>query len=238
MQISGKTALVTGGTDGIGLALALQLKARGAMVIVCGRRAERIDDARSAGLEAISADLSTREGCASLAAALGDRPIDVLINNAGASATFDVRAPIDLDAVDRIAFLNFSAPMHMIAHLLGGLKARHGTIVNVTSGLAIAPSAANALYCATKAGLRSFTLGLRAELKPLGVHVIEALPPVVDTAMTSNVNRGKMPPEACAAQILAAIEGDHDEANIGQVKLMRLAYSISPALVRRIMLNF
>ena len=238
MQISGKTALVTGGTEGIGLALAKQLKARGATVIVCGRRAELIKEARNAGLEAIRADLSTKEGCAALAAQFRDRPIDVLVNNAGASAQFDVHSPVDLDVVDSIAFLNFSAPMHMIAHLLPGLKAQHGTIVNVTSGLAIAPTSANALYCATKAGLRSFTMGLRAELKPLGVHVIEALPPVVDTAMTVDVKRGKLAPEACAAQIVAAIEGDHDEANIGQVKLLRLVYSISPALVRRIMLKY
>jgi uncharacterized oxidoreductase len=58
-------------------------------------------------------------------------------------------------------------------------------IVNVTSGLAIAPSAGAPVYCATKAAMRSYTQSLRAQMKGTRVHVLEALPPLVDTAMTS-----------------------------------------------------
>ena len=66
MKITDKTALVTGGTDGIGLEIARQLMAKGARVIVCGRREDALTSARTEGLEAIQADLSTAAGCATL----------------------------------------------------------------------------------------------------------------------------------------------------------------------------
>ena len=111
-------------------------------------------------------------------------------------------------------------------------------IVNVTSGLAIAPNTGSAVYCATKAGLRSYGQALRAQLKGTKVHVLEALPPVVDTAMTAGRDSRKMSPDECARQIVAAIERDADEANVGLVKLLQLVNSISPALARKIILRF
>ena len=134
--------------------------------------------------------------------------------------------------------LNFNAPLHLIAGFRGKLATARGTIVNVTSGLAIAPRAGGPVYSATKAGLRSLTLGLRPTLAKQGIHLIEALPPVVDTAMTVARSGGKMSAAECARQIVAAIEHDRDEANVGQTKVLRAVYSLSPALARRIMLRF
>lgn len=231
MQIAGKTALVTGGTDGIGLEIARQLRGKGARVIVAGRRAQ--------GDDAVAADLSTPEGCAGLVAALGDTPLDILINNAGMSGNFGPEDPLDLALTDKAIFLNLNAPIHLIGLLLDRLKARpSAAIVNVTSGLAIAPRAGGPVYCASKAALRSFTQALRFNLEGTSVNVIEALPPVVDTAMTSARTGSKMSPTECARQIVAAIEGDKAEANVGMVKMLQLVHSISPALARRIMLRF
>lgn len=239
MQVSGKTILVTGGTDGIGLEIARQLLAKGAAVIVCGRREDMLAAARSEGLEALSADLSSANGCATFLDALGNRPLDILINNAGMSGNFGPDEPIDLPLTDQAIFLNLNAPLHLIARLLPGMLARpEAAIVNVTSGLAIAPRAGGPVYCATKAGLRSFTLSLRHNLRASNVHVIEALPPVVDTAMTAARSTKKMSPGQCAAQIVDAIESNKAEANIGIVKFLRMVYSVSPALARRIMINF
>ena len=240
MDIKGKTALVTGGTDGIGLEIARQLLAKGAHVIVCSRREDLLASARLEGLEAVQADLSTAKGCEVLAAAFADRPIDMLINNAGMSGNFGPGEPLDLALTDRAVFLNLNAPMHLIGHFLPGLLQRpEGVVVNVTSGLAIAPRAGGPVYCATKAGLRSFTQSLRHNLRDTNVHVIEALPPVVDTAMTrGRVNGRKMSAKECAAEIVDAIATNADEANVGMVKLLRLAYSISPALARRIMIKY
>ncbi len=119
------------------------------------------------------------------------------------------------------------------------LKARpKATIVNVTSGLAIAPAARTPVYCATKSALRFYTLGLREQLKDTNIQVIEALPPVVDTQMNDGNPMKKMPAEECARQILVAIEKDLDEANIGMTKALRIAESISPSLAKSITLRF
>jgi uncharacterized oxidoreductase len=240
VRVEGKTVLVTGGTDGIGLEIARQLLDKGAKVIVCGRRAELLDSAVRQGLEAIQADLSSAAGCAKLVADLGHEPLDILINNAGAGTDYDANGVMDLEGADRSIFLNYNAPTHLIAHLVAGLKARpEAAIVNVTSGLAIAPNTGSAIYCGTKAALRSFTMSLRAQLKGSRIHVIEALPPVVDTQMTAAIaDKGKMHPKECARQIIAAIEGNKKEANVGMVKVLKAVYSLSPALARAIMIKY
>jgi uncharacterized oxidoreductase len=239
MQLKNKTALVTGGTDGIGLEISRQLMAKGATVIVCGRRQDRLASACAEGMEAISADLSSADGVAAFVTAFGDRPIDLLINNAGMSGNFGPGEPVDLPLTDRAIFLNLNAPMHLIAHFLPRLLTRPvAAIVNVTSGLAIAPRAGGPVYCASKAGLRSFTQALRHNLRQSNVRVIEALPPVVETAMTASRTSKKMPAAQCAAQIIDAIENNKAEANVGLVKLLRIVYSVSPALARRFMINF
>jgi uncharacterized oxidoreductase len=239
MRVSGKMALVTGGTDGIGLEIARQLKAKGATVIVCGRRKELLASATAEGMEAIGADLSNADGCAAFLKALGNRPLDILINNAGMSGNFGPGEPVDLPLTDQAIFLNLNAPLHLIGELLPALLTRpEAAIVNVTSGLAIAPRAGGPVYCASKAGLRSFTQSLRHNLRNTKVRVIEALPPVVDTAMTAGRPSKKMPPAECAAQIIDAIESDKSEANVGIVKLLQIVHSISPALARRVMINF
>ncbi len=239
MEIAGKTALVTGGTDGIGLEIARQLKAGGASVIVCGRRQDRLDAARAEGLEALRADLSSAHGVAELVTLIGDRPLDVVINNAGVSPDYILGQDIDLDAADRAIFLNFNAPVRLIALLMPMLRARPAaTIVNVTSGLAIAPRGGGPVYCATKAGLRSFTKAIRYQLKDSNIRVIEALPPVVETAMTEGRAGSKMSPAECARQIIAAISGNRAEANVGMVKILKAVYSLSPRLAEAIMIKF
>ncbi len=240
MQVSGKTALVTGGTDGIGLEIARLMKAKGAPVIVCGRREDMLASAQAEGFEAIKADLSGADGCTAFIKDLGKRPLDILVNNAGMSGNFGPDDPLDLALTDRAIFLNLNAPMHLIGQLLPDMLTRpEAAIVNVTSGLAIAPRAGGPVYCATKAGLRSFTQSLRHNLRGTNVHVVEALPPVVDTAMTrGRVSGSKMSAKECAAQIVDAIESNKAEANVGIVKLLQMVHSISPALARRVMINF
>jgi uncharacterized oxidoreductase len=126
MRVSGKSILLTGGTDGIGLQLARQLKAKGATVIVTGRSPVRIAAADAEGFEAITAELSCHAGVDALIEAVGGRPIDIVINNAGAGSDHDFReaAPIDLADNDRCTFLNLNAPVHIITRLMPMLKAR------------------------------------------------------------------------------------------------------------------
>lgn len=241
MQLAGKTILLTGGTDGIGLALATQLRASGATLILGGRNPDRVAAAQAQGYEVLAADLCSVAGVESLIAQLGDRPIDILINNAGISGDFFIDNPEDLASVDAKLFCNVHAPVHLIVHLIDRLRARpEAMIVNVTSGLAIAPRGDSPLYCASKAALRSFTMALRYQLRDTRVHVLEVLPPLVATKMTHRYNdqRKRMSPEACAAEIVRAMQSNAREANVGMVKLLRLVYGLSPALARRVMLSF
>jgi uncharacterized oxidoreductase len=241
MQIDGKTILLTGGTDGIGKALAALLKAAGATVIVTGRTAERVAAAKAAGFEAIAVDLSSDAGVAALIGAVQQRPIEILINNAGVGSDHDFReqTPIDSDDNDRSVYLNLNAPMRLIAALMPDLRARReAMIVNVTSGLAIAPRAGGPVYCATKSGLRSYTQAIRVQLASTNIHVLEVLPPVVATKMTAARDGKKLSAESCAAQILRGMESNAHEVNVGQVKLLQIVNSLSPALARRIMLRF
>jgi len=240
MNLNGKTVLLTGGSAGIGREIARQLKAKGASVILTGRDPERLAAMPAEGFEVLAADLSNAAGVDALVAVLGDRPIDILINNAGLGVAHDVREHLpDPDAADGCFYANLAAPVRLTTALLPRLRARpQAAIINVTSGLAIAPNAASSVYCASKAGLRSYTMALRAQLKDEPIRVIEALPPVVDTQMTADRAMSKMPPQECARQIIAALEQGRDEANVGMVKLLRAVYSLSPALARRVMIRF
>jgi uncharacterized oxidoreductase len=239
MKLTGKTALVTGGNDGIGREIARHLKAKGASVIVVGRDATRLAASADEGFETIAADLATPAGVEALAKAAEARAIDILVNNAGMGATFHIDEAVDLAEVDCCVALNLTAPIHLIAKLLPGLRARpEAMIVNVTSGLAIAPNAKSPVYCATKAGLRSFTMALRGQLAGSKVHVLEALPPVVETRMTVENPHKKLSAPECARQIVAAMEANRDEANVGATRMLRIAYSVSPAFARRTMLRY
>lgn len=239
MKLQGKRALVTGGTDGIGLALARELRGRGAEVLICGRNPERLAGARAEGIEAIAADLGTMAGIDTVVAAARDWGIDILVNNAGMGAAFTIDQPIDLAGVDATIALNLTAPIHLISRLIDGLRARpEAMIVNVTSGLAIAPNAGSPVYCATKAGLRSFTMALRAQLAGSTVHVLEALPPVVDTAMTAQNSHAKMPAAECARQIAAAMAAGKTEANVGMVRVLSAVHNFAGPVARRVMLRY
>jgi uncharacterized oxidoreductase len=240
MRLKGKTALVTGGTDGIGAQLIRQLRDKGVTVITSGRSPERCAATRADGFEVIEADLSQPAGVEALIAGLGERDIDILVNNAGVQTVYDFRSgEVDLRGAEATFNLNLNAPVQIIARLLPVLRRRgEALIVNVTSGLAVAPNAGSPVYCGSKAGLRSYTMGIRHQLKDTGVKVLEALPPLVDTRMTAGRGSKKMSSEECARQIVAGMERGTETINVGMVKVLQLVNSISPALARRIMIKF
>lgn len=240
MELADKIVLLTGGSAGIGREMARQLKAKGARATLTGRNPERLAAMRDEGFDTIVADLSNAAGVDALLAEWGDKDIDILLNNAGQLVDHDFRAgDPDADAADDCIYANLNAPIRLITGLMPHLRKRpQATIVNVTSGLAIAPAARTPIYCATKSALRFYTLGLREQLKDTKIQMIEALPPVVDTQMNDGNPTKKMPPEECARQIVVAIERDQDEANIGMTKALRVAEAISPALARGITLRF
>ncbi|MFL0356871.1 SDR family oxidoreductase [Erythrobacter sp. GH1-10] len=240
MDLASKTVLLTGGSAGIGSEIARLLRSKGAQVVLTGRNPERLAAMQDEGFETIAADLSNAAGVDALIAEWGQRELDILINNAGQLVDHDFRQGTpDADAADDCIYANLSAPIRLITAFVERLRQRpEAVIVNVTSGLAIAPAARQPVYCATKAGLRFYSLTLREQLKDTNIHVLEALPPVVDTQMNDGNPMKKMPADECARQIVEAIEKNRDEANIGMTKALRIAEAISPALARSVTLKF
>ena len=239
MDLRGKLALVTGGSAGIGREIALQLQAAGADVIITGRAPDKLQAMAALGFGTIAGDLSTADGIDAVVQGVADRPLALLVNNAGVGSDYDLDRPETLDSAAHCIRTNLDAPIAVCTRLLPLLRAQdEAAIVNVTSGLAIAPRAGGAIYCATKAGLRSYTQAIRHLLKNSNVRVIEALPPVVDTNMTAARGGRKMSAHACAAEIVHGIRTGKSEVNVGMVKMLQLVNSISPALARRIMIRF
>ncbi|AJA08874.1 short-chain dehydrogenase/reductase SDR [Sphingopyxis fribergensis] len=239
MDLRNKLALVTGGSDGIGREIALQLQAAGADVIVSGRSAEKLQAMAALGFGTIAGDLSTPAGIDAVVNGVAGKPLALLINNAGVGSEYELDDIATLESAAQCIRTNLDAPIALCTRLLPVLRAQpEAAIVNVTSGLAIAPRAGGSVYCATKAGLRSYTQAIRHLLKDSNVRVIEALPPVVETNMTAGRAGKKISTHDCAAEIVRGIRTGKSEINAGMVKLLQLVHSISPALARRIMLRF
>ena len=240
MDLRNKLALVTGGSDGIGREIALQLQAAGANVIVTGRSVEKLQAMAGLGFGTIAGDLSTGAGVDAVVDGVAGKPLALLVNNAGVGAMdYAVDDAATLAIAETCLHTNLDAPIALCTRLLPTLNAQgEAAIVNVTSGLAIAPCGSGAVYCATKAGLRAYTQALRYVLKDSNVRIIEALPPVVATNMTARRDGKKMTAHDCAAEIVRGIRTGKTEINVGMVKILQLVHSISPALARRIMIKF
>ena len=188
------TVLITGGTSGIGLALAKRYLQDGNTVIICGRNEEKL--AKTAGevhgLKTISADVSSEEDRILLFETVKKAYPDtnILINNAGIQQRIDLSA-MDWQIWKKEISTNLEAPMHLsglfVPFLMGKENAQ---IINVTSGLAFRPPLWAPVYGATKAGLHSFTFVLREQLREKGVAVKEIIPPAVGTNLGGGASPG------------------------------------------------
>ena len=193
--MNGRTALVTGSTEGIGVAIARTLAGGGAQVIVSGRNAERgeqvvqsiLDEGGKARLAV--ADLSTGDGVRALAAAAG--PVDILVNNAAMLLAPQPTADVPEDVIDQALATNVKAAF-LLTGLLAPVMADRGTgaIVNVGSINGLVGMAHSALYSATKAAIHSLTKSWAAEYGPSGVRVNTVAPgPTITPIMAVYADR-------------------------------------------------
>jgi uncharacterized oxidoreductase len=243
--LSGRTVLLTGGGQGIGRALLEELIRREtARIIVVGRNEARLRklERSYSQVEPIVADLSISAQVGEVLDRVDNvASLSVLINNAGTQRLTDLMDPeadLHRPALAVEMAVNFSAPVELTVALLPRLLQQPSAmIVNVTSGLALAPKQSAPVYCATKAGLRNFTKALRYQAQARAPHlrVVEALPPLVDTDMTKGRGRGKISPEACAAEIVAGMEAGRATIYVGKAKLLRTVQGLSPSLADRLM---
>jgi 3-oxoacyl-[acyl-carrier protein] reductase len=204
IDLSGRTAFVTGSTRGIGRSIAETLYAAGARVAVVGRSLEQagavaatlgeraapfacdITDARS--LRAALADCDTRLG-----------PIDILVNNAGVTRDNLLVRMSDQEWGDVLAANLTAAFVSTQAVIKGMMKRRFGRIVNVTSVVGVTGNKGQANYAASKAGLIGLTKSVAKEYAGRGVLVNCVAPGFIDTDMTAAL------PEATRAALLESI---------------------------------
>ena len=185
-DLSGRTALVTGASGGIGEAIARQVHAQGARVVLAGRRRDALTtlaDALGDRVSVAVAELAEPQAAEQLiAAAEGD--VDVLINNAGLTRDNLALRMKDEDW-QTVLDVNLSAGFRLIrAALRGMMRRRWGRVVNVTSIVALTGNPGQANYAAAKAGMIGMTKSLAAEVASRGITVNCVAPGFIQTPMT------------------------------------------------------
>src|SRR3954468_472720 len=175
----GKSVIITGGTTGIGRALALLLGSRGARVTICGRHQEELDDALAAlkehGADAngLVADVSKPSDVERLFQMADEwmGSLDVLVNNAGLAA--DDVGGTDIESINYVVSTNLLGTMYCTHHALERMRPRKfGTIVNVGSMSADVREMGSSVYVATKSGIQGFSGAVRKEFTEDGIRVV------------------------------------------------------------------
>lgn len=228
MRMTGNTILVTGGTSGIGRALAEALHDRGNRVIVTGRRSAMLEDIarQRPGLIGLPLDLNDPHSLARLVACAEERfpDLNVLIANAGISQTEDLAGDDwDVSISRSIVETNIMGVLQVTAAFLPRLKRRPGsTVIVTTSNLAFIPRADFPTYSATKAFLHSWLQSLRHQLRKVPIEVLELAPPYVQTELTGIKHASDaraMPLDAYVMEVLQLLDkGAHP---LGEVLVER-----------------
>ena len=182
IDLDGQTALVTGGTRGLGRSIAARLAEAGARVVVCGRNEP---DDLAGGVSFMAADIRDHEQAIGLVERIADEHsrLDILVNNAGGSPACPAEdaSPRFIDAITR---LNLLAPLYLAQAAFQHMQeVGNGSIVNIASVSGTRPSPETAVYGAAKAGLLNLTQTLAQEWGPHGIRV-NAI--VVGLARTEN----------------------------------------------------
>ncbi len=230
MEISGNTILVTGGSTGIGYALAESFLATGNEVIICARREERLLEAQKKHpeLKIKVCDVAEEADRKSLVEWITNKfpKLNILVNNAGIQRDVDFTKGIDeFLAGENEIKINLEAPIilsgMLIPHLAGKKEA---AIVNVSSGLGFIPAARMPVYSATKAALHAYSMALRHQLSKIGIKVFEVVPPAVDTELNpeGRASRGNykagLTSEEFVAAVMKGLKGDVLEIGYGMTE--------------------
>jgi short-subunit dehydrogenase len=222
--VSGRV-LITGATGGIGQAIARAFAARGATVMLSGRRADVLEPlATELGGEALSCDLADRDQVDQLVRQTGE--IDVLVANAALPAS-GMLLELSPEQIDRMLEVNLRAPVALARAFAPAMVQRHrGHMVFISSLAGKVASPASSIYSATKFGLRGFALGLRQDLQHDRVGVSVVLPGFIREAGMFAEAKIELPrgvgtrsPEDVASAVLQAVERDRAEIEVAPASL-------------------
>lgn len=246
MNVTNNTILITGGATGIGLELAKQFITNGNTVIICGRRENKLEEAKNLYPSLITkqcdiSDIVQRRTLYNFC--IEQYPgINILINNAGIQREIDFRkGEADYLNGDNETAINLEATFHLTALFTPHfMKQRESAFINISSGLGVVPLVIVPIYSATKSALHSFSISLRKQLENTTVKVFEILPPIVDTELDNGARdkRGQtdkgISAEKVATESINAISNNQFEIPIGIVKVLRIGSRINPKLFLKI----
>jgi uncharacterized oxidoreductase len=231
MNISGNTVFIPGSTSGIGLALAVELHARGNTVIVGGRRTDLLEQiaAQHPGIDTVQVDCSDAASIDSAAKeVLARHPeLNVLVAMAGIMRIEDWRRPGEfLASAESVITTNVLGPIRLIAAFIEHLQAQpDAAIVTVSSGLAFTPLAVTPSYNASKAAIHLLSESVRLQYADTTVQVIELVPPSVRTSLVPGQESSEvaMPLDEFIAEAVGLFETQPDatEIQVERVKFLR-----------------
>jgi len=243
MNLSGNTILITGGSSGIGFEMAKELVKTNNKVIITGRNVERLESVKAKldGVVAIKSDVSQAGDIQKLYNQIEkDFPeLNVLINNAGIMSTINLQDhQLSADELTRELDINLKGTILMNDAFLPLLKRnKNAAIVTVSSGLAFVPLPISPVYCASKAGLHSYTQSLREQLRNIDVKVFELAPPATETELLADFNEedmkgiSTMTVEAMVADFLKGFSKNKFEICPGQASQMKFMSRYFPAFI-------
>jgi short-subunit dehydrogenase involved in D-alanine esterification of teichoic acids len=243
MITTGNTVLITGGSSGIGLALAkrfLQLKNK---VIITGRNEEKLQQIKTEfpGIITFQGDFTDKSALDKLVLLMEQQysGLNILINNAAVQYNYNFADEPGLTyKIDYEISANIAAPIKLTGLLLPLLlKNKNSAVINVSSGLFIAPKKSASVYCATKSAMHSFSKTLRYQLEGTGTKVFEIIPALVDTPMATGRGKSKITPEQLSDEFLQNFNDNKFESYIGKTKLLKFINRLSPKIADRIMKN-
>lgn len=239
MTLTNHTILITGGTSGIGLALGRMLLEKNNQVILLGRNQERLSEASRAGFEIISCDLTKISDIEAAAVLIQNKypQLNLLFNNAGVQFNYHFAEQVIPPAkIAQEIQINVTGQI-MLTQLLLPILANspQAWIINTTSGLGMFPKEDGLVYSASKAAMRNFTIGLRMLLKETPIKVLELIPPVTDTPMTSKRGENKMSVQRLIELIVPQLEKERNIITVGSLRVFEWIAFLLPGLAHRML---
>jgi uncharacterized oxidoreductase len=242
MNLSNNTILITGGASGIGFELAKQLAPLGNTIIITGRNSAKLDRAKNElpKIHTIQSDVSDPKSIPLLFEKVTKEfpALNFLINNAGIMRTINMHDAGGVEDIAQEIETNLNGPIRMVKQFLPHLKTKPtAAIMNVSSGLAFVPLPLSPVYCATKAGLHSFTLSLRVQLKKCNVKVFELAPPATQTDLLGDFEGDDMKGISImkvSDMVAAAVKGLRDdqlEIRPGQSNHLKILSRLAPQFI-------
>ncbi len=243
MKLTSNTILITGGASGIGYELTKQLTALGNKILITGRDQAKLDRVKAVfpKIHTFRSDVADPKAIATLYEEVTKQfpELNILINNAGIMRKINVHDQAgSLDDITREIEINLNGPIRMVKQFLPHLKSKlEAAIMNVSSGLAFVPLPISPVYCATKAGLHSFTESLRVQLKNTKVRVFELAPPATQTELLGHFSSedlkgtSVMTVEDMVKVAVRGMQSDQLEIRPGQANQLKIMSRVAPGFI-------